>query len=435
MTFSKFLTGRNRAASAIAALALLTSAAFAQTVDGKPEIKTQVLDRVTTLLTHQAYVPGLDFEKWKDFAESEKAKLDESKDDDEFARAVNEALTKFGASHIYFATPRSADTRLNARMVGIGINPMKVDEGTLIMRTVPGAPADKAGLKPGDIILKVDGQPVDGIKGIAGPEGTKVVLTVKHTDGKVKDHTLTRATFSTVRKEELTEVDKNTARLSIYTFDLTYDRQNVEQLMLKAQKYPNLILDLRDNGGGAVVNLQHLLGLLVPANTTVGTFVNRQLANDYVEKTGGKETDVTKIADWSRAQDEWFEQQIRPIKNRNVDTYKGHVAVLVNQFSGSASEICAAALRDTIGAEVVGTKSAGAVLVSVIVPATNGFTLQYPISDYVTVKGLRIEGNGVVPTLVVEDPKIRMVGVPDPVVTKAAESMAKVARESSKSGS
>ena len=102
-----------------------------------------------------------------------------------------------------------------------------------------------------------------------------------------------------------------------------------------------------------------------------------------------------------------------------MPVYTGRVAVLVNRFSGSASEIAAAALHDLVGAEVVGTKSAGAVLVSVIGDATNGFTLQYPIMDYVTVKGLRIEGNGVAPTVTVEDAKFRLPKDPDPVVEKA----------------
>jgi carboxyl-terminal processing protease len=424
MSFSLRIPGR---LSALAALALLATASMAQTVDGKPEIKTEVLDRITSLLTNRAYVPGLNFAQWQTFVESEKAKLDESKNDEEFSFAVNEALTKFGASHIYFASPRAATARTSNSIVGIGITQQKVEEGTLIVRTVSGAPADKAGLVPGDIITTVDGKPADGPKGIAGEENTSVVLTVKHTDGKSQEYTLTRSRFSTKRVEELTEVDKNTAKLTVYTFDLSYDGDNVEKLMKQAAKYKNLILDLRDNGGGAVPNLQHLLGLFVSEKKSIGTFVSRRLASDYVDKTKGSERDVLKIAEWSRSADRWKDSdntQIKPFQNSNVPLYKGHVAVLVNRFSGSASEMCAAALHDLIGAEIVGTKSAGAVLVSVIMPASNGFTLQYPINDYVTIKGLRIEGNGVVPTTEVEDPKIRFPNTKDPVVEKAAALLA-----------
>ena len=159
-----------RAASA-AALLLLAGAALGQTVDGKPQIKAQVLDRVTALLENQAYVPGLDFAKWKEFSEAMKSKVDSSKDDDEFDLAVNEAFSKFGASHISLITPRYTSLRNTGNMVGIGISPQKTDEGTLILRTVPNAAADKAGLVPGDTIVKVDGKPADGAKGIAGGGG------------------------------------------------------------------------------------------------------------------------------------------------------------------------------------------------------------------------------------------------------------------------
>jgi carboxyl-terminal processing protease len=127
---------------------------------------------------------------------------------------------------------------------------------------------------------------------------------------------------------------------------------------------------------------------------------------------------VVKIADWSRNRDEWDYQQIRPVKKNYASRYKGHLVVLINRGSGSASEIAAAALHDLDNATLIGQKSAGAVLVSVIVPATNNFTLQYPIMDYVTVKGLRIEGTGLIPEVAVDD-KPRMPNQPDEAVEKA----------------
>ena len=107
MSFTLRIPGK---VSALAAMVLLAASSIAQTIDNKPEVKAEVLDRVTTLLSTRAYVPGLDFAKWQSFVDSEKSKLDESKNDDEFSYAINEALTKFGASHIYFATPRSGAT-------------------------------------------------------------------------------------------------------------------------------------------------------------------------------------------------------------------------------------------------------------------------------------------------------------------------------------
>ena len=134
-----------------------------------PRSRAQVLDRVTSLLENQAYVPGLDFAKWKEFSEAQKAKLDSSKDDEEFGNAVNDAFSKFGASHISLITPKYTSLRTTGNMVGIGISPQKTDEGTLILRTVRGAAAEKAGLVPGDTITKVDGKASRRRKGHRGP--------------------------------------------------------------------------------------------------------------------------------------------------------------------------------------------------------------------------------------------------------------------------
>ncbi len=373
---------------------------MAQTVDKKPETKAEVLARVNEVVTRNAFVPGVDFSKWPDLITAEKKRLDEAKSDEDFARIVNETLFKFGASHIVLASPRATSARNTAAIVGIGITSMPVPEGLEIQRVVKGAPAEKGGLQPGDTIVEVEGKkPVNTI-GIPGEEGTKVKLKVKKADGKVVDVVLTRSKFSTVRKEELVWIDDKTARFNLYTFDLTYDRKNVDTLLKQAKKAKNLIIDLRDNGGGAVVNLQHFLGYFLKADQPVGTFIDKRMAQQYVDSTSGEITDVVHAAAWSRGVDRFKRSQITASRVPGVEPFKGNLVVVVNGFSGSAAEIAAAALKDLAGAAIVGQKSAGAVLVSMMIPATNNFTIQFPFQDYVTVRGLRLEGNGVVPDVI-----------------------------------
>ncbi|HWD39490.1 MAG TPA: S41 family peptidase [Fimbriimonas sp.] len=409
-----------RALVGLVALLGVASAPMAQSNDISPDTKTEVIQKVSDYLEHHAYVPTVDFSEWNQFLKNEQPKLDASTTEEAFTRAMNEAFAKFGASHIYLASPRATKNRMTASMVGIGIRQEYVpDMGLVVMRVIPGGAAEKAGLVIGDVITKVDGKPIEGTKGIPGEEGTKLTLTIKHKDGKSKDYVLTRTKFSTIQPEELTEVDPDTAKLTIYTFDRTYDPENVQKLMSKARAYPNLILDLRDNGGGAVDNLEQLLSFFVGPDDRVGTFVSKAMVDDYARTTGNKADDVTKIAAWSRGFEKWDRQQIGARPDSDEELYKGHVAVLINGFSGSASEICAAALHDVIGATLIGQKSAGAVLVSVIKDASNGFTVQYPIMDYVTVRGVRLEGNGITPQVAIEAKKYRMPGDPDLAVEKA----------------
>ncbi|MGV3615947.1 MAG: S41 family peptidase [Fimbriimonas sp.] len=404
-----------RALAGATALMLLTAAAPCQSESTiKDETKAEVLQRVNTLITRSAYVPGIDFGKWTSFIEAEKEKLDAAKTDEEFGRVINGTLAKFSASHIVLIPPRAAEAQRTNQTVGVGITTQQTEDGLTIVRTVKDAPAAKAGLLPGDVIVAVDGKPAEGIRGIPGAEGTLVTLTIKRGEEKPKDFSITRAKFSTARPEELTWIDKDTAKLSIYSFNVSYDQDRVEGFMKEAQRARNLILDLRDNGGGMVLNLEHLLGMFLPSDTPIGTFIGRSLVRRYTAETGQEPKDLTKIAEWS-------DQKIKSRLNRRVPRFKGNVAVLVNRASGSASEMAAAALRDKLGATVVGTKSAGAVLVSVIVPASNGYMLQYPLNDYVTIGGQRLEGTGVAPDIEVADPKLALPNAKDEVVEKAVQ--------------
>jgi len=384
----------------------------AQTIDNNPLVKQEILEQVTAILSKNAFVPGVDFSKWPDFLKAEQGLIDASNNDDEFQKAVNLALKKFGASHTVLNAPKTADLRLTGEMVGIGISTRVVPDGLLVTRTVPNAPADRGGIIPGDTIKLIDGKPAKAASAIEGDEGTDVTLTVAHPNKDTEDYILTRRKFSAIRPEELHWVTKDTVLLSVNTFGFSYDRKRVSEFMSEAQTAKHLILDLRGNGGGEIGNLRHLLGYLTPFDKPVGTFIDRSIADDYTKAIHGDIKDLAAIAKWTK-------KKLRPIVDQNVPIFTGTIAVLIDGQSGSASEIAAQGLRDVLGSKVLGSKSAGAVLVSLYVGATNGFMLQFPLSDYVTIHGVRLEGLGVTPDIVVPDTGLHPTLETDPVVQKA----------------
>ena len=214
-----------------------------------------------------------------------------------------------------------------------------------------------------------------------------------------------------VRKETLTWVGTDSAVLRVFTFSTGYDRSNIETLMTEAAKAKNLILDLRSNGGGASNNLNHLLSLLLPDKTAYGVFVSRRMTESYVKANPDKPLTPQAIAEWST-----FKTRTRV---RSIEPFAGKVAVLINRGSASASEIVAAALQELKGAKLVGSKSAGAVLASTFIKLPEGFALQIPVSDYITIKGKRLEANPLVPDAeVTQRPKD---GETDPAFAKAIE--------------
>jgi len=411
----------NLLATAGLAFSLAVSTAVAQ---NRPKMdaasKKEVLERMTNLITKYAYVPGVDFEKLNGMLDKQKDSLDKAQTEDEFSNAVNEALQEFGFSHIVLMKPVDVSARLNRSTVGIGVNIQPHADGILVVRVVPKAPADEAGIVAGDVLMKANGKKISDPGDLRGDEGQQVTITVKKADGKLKDYTITRRKFSTVRPEELKWVDKDTAAISIYTFDLSYDKKNVEKLMMEASKAKNLIIDLRNNGGGAVMNMGHFLGLVLPKETEIGTFVSKTIVEDYVKETGGSANDVKAIAAFAKT------NKLKPMPNLNVPVFKGKMAVLVNGASGSASEITAQALKEHANAPIIGTKSAGAVLVSVMVPVVKGFQVQYPINDYVSTKGVRLEHTGVSVDVETTTAQEIMSGKADPAHLLAAQHLAKV---------
>lgn len=375
------------------------------------EAKDRVLERMTKIITSYAYVPGVDFSKWPSMIEAQKAGIEKSTSENEFQDAVNEALEKFGFSHISIQTPSQSRQRREGSAVGIGINIKEQEDGILIVRVMSKSPAEEAGLKPGELIVEADGKSVRKALDVAGKEGDPVTLTIKQIDGATRQVKIVRRKFSTVRKEELQWLDKDTALLSVHTFDLTYDPDRVEDLMEEAAKARDIVVDLRGNGGGVVLNVQHFLGHFLPSGTPIGTFINKRMVERFVEEKVGKVDDLKAIAEWS-------DNKMR-VTRSSVPPFKGNVAVLVNGGTGSGAEIAAAALREKLGSPVLGTKSAGAVLVALMVPLPEGFTLLYPMMDYVSSNGQRLEGSGVTPDEEAKDPGTPLPGVRDEVIEKA----------------
>jgi len=376
--------------------------------EATPEIKKAVLAELDKIMASRAYVPGIDFSKWPSFFQSQQAEVDKAENPRDFVQAVNKALKQFGISHIVLSTPQAAQARRERKTIGIGVSLQPEEGGLRVTSLFEGAPANKAGIEVGDLILKADGKKPENPTAIAGDEGTEVELEVQKSNGTTKIYKIKREKFSTVRPETLTWVDKETALVKIYTFDTSYNRANVEKIMKEAATAKRMILDLRSNGGGAVANFIHLLGFFMPEGTPVGTFVNKSMVEQFVKETGYAPDDTLKIAYWS-------ERKVKAGK-APIEPFKGHVAVLINGGTGSASEIVAAALQETLGSPVVGTKSAGAVLVSVMVPLPFGYQIQYPISDYVTMQGVRLEKNGVTPDVIAQAPRF---GEQDSAIGKA----------------
>lgn len=292
----------------VVAISLLATLSFAQLTSSQ---KQEVLADVDRVLSKEAFVPGVDLGKWRDFVKEREELIDEADSPTEFAAVVNSAFKQFGLSHMQLVRER--------RRRGWG-------------------------------------------GGEAAQQG-----------------------FRGFRVASLRWVEDDTAMIRLPSFSAGYDEDEITELFEQAKDAKYLLLDLRGNPGGEVENMRHFLGLLLPQGTSVGTFVSKSLATDFARTGKGETSDPVAIAKWAR-------KEFRPRRTR-IDPFKGQIAVLMDENSASASEIVANALRESKRSPLVGTRTAGAVLVSTFGRLSHGFRMQYPVGDYVSYGGIRLEGN------------------------------------------
>ena len=284
--------------------------------------------------------------------------------------------------------------------VGIYIELNPDDENRLtVFEPIEGTPAYDAGLMPGDKVVEIDGESTDGItlqqaqSKIRGPVGTKVILTVtrKGEEG-TQDYAVVRGKIHVVSvSSKMLDEEVGYVRLRLFGATTADEmREAVEKL--KEKGATSLVLDLRNNGGGYVDAAVDVVSqfLLKDNGLVVYTIDRNNRRREYRADDGG-----------------------------TVDI---PVLVLVNEFSASASEITAGALRDHGLAELMGTKSFGKGSVQQLYPFSDGSALKLTIAKFYTPSGYVINKQGLEPDIEVEmEPRYVGRGEKDVQLKKAME--------------
>ncbi len=289
-------------------------------------------------------------------------------------KAAEALVNSLNDPYTIFMRPADAKNfqeQFQGEVSGIGAQVEYSDNALTVVAPINGSPAQKAGIRAGDRIIKVNGETlanmnlVQAVDKIRGPKGTSVKLTILR-DGSEMDIEVTR---DTVR---LPEIDISSqdgiAIVRIVQFGQTTDTQ-LRSLMTDVQsKNPKgLILDLRNNPGGLLHAAEITLSNFLPEGSSVA--VIKSASEEFTEVTADKPTiseDVPMI-------------------------------VLVNKGSASASEIVAGALQDYKRAIVIGEKTFGKGTVQQIVEFSDGSSMKMTIAEWLTPKGREIDKNGLEP--------------------------------------
>ena len=313
--------------------------------------------------------------------------VDDVSDDSLVESAINGMLTSLDPHSNYLNTKNFNDMKVQTRgeFGGLGIE-VSMENGLVkVVSPIDDTPAARAGLKPGDLITHLDGDPVQGmtlpeaVEKMRGPVSSEIKLTIRREGKDPFDVKLVRATIKIQSVRSHLEGD-NIAYVRITTFNEQTDvGLNNAMKNLKQQaggKLLGVILDLRNDPGG----------LLDQAVAVADAFLEK---GEIVSTRGRRSEDAQRY------------------NARPGDIAAGlPIAVLINGGSASASEIVAGALQDHHRAILLGTRSFGKGSVQTIIPLPGHGAMRLTTARYYTPSGRSIQAKGIDPDIVVEAAKI-----------------------------
>ncbi|MEY2168683.1 MULTISPECIES: S41 family peptidase [unclassified Rhodanobacter] len=296
---------------------------------------------------------------------------------------------------------------------GLGIEVLQQDGGLLIVTPIDDTPASRAGIKPGDSIVKIDGTLVDPqnvddmFKKLRGKPGSKITLTILHkgSDNPVDMH-LTRENIAiTSVKVRQLEPGYDYIRITQFQSDTAADlERKLAALIAKDGAPKGAVLDLRNNPGG----------LLTAAVSVSDDFLN----SGTIVTTRGRLADA----------------------NMSFSAHPGDLldgaplVVLVNHGTASAAEIVSGALKDNHRALLIGQRTFGKGVVQTVLPLDADHAVKITTARYYTPNGTSIQAEGIRPDIPLADLSVRKADVAPELISSEADLPNHLANENAKAG-
>ena len=313
--------------------------------------------------------------------------------------AINGMLTGLDPHSAYLDQEafRELQVGTQGQFGGLGIEVGMEDGFVKVISPIEDTPAFKAGVKPGDLIVKLDDTPVkgmtlnDAVKRMRGKPNTQITLTItRKGESAPIIVTLTRAIIK-VQSVKSKMIEPGYAWLRVSQFQEATAENMVKHLdgLFKQGQVKGLILDLRGDPGGLLHGAVAISSAFLPPNS-------------LVVSTDGRAEDARKK--FYASPDDYARRGEDVLKALPQAVKSVPMVVLVNGGSASASEIVAGALQDHKRAKVIGTQSFGKGSVQTIMPLGNNTAIKLTTARYYTPGGRSIQALGITPDIVVEDP-------------------------------
>lgn len=340
---------------------------------------------------------NLFWETWNKLEEKyvDKQKLDKKK---MYYGAIKGLAASLEDPYTFFLTPeenKQTKDDLGGRFEGIGAQLGLKDNQIVVVAPLKESPAEKAGIRAGDIITAVDGKStkgwtlLQGVSKIRGPKKTPVKLTIQR-GGKTSDYTIIRdeihipsVELSYKSKKDCTSSScPQAAVLKLNQFGEQTNSEWDKAVQTIADKWQKkeisgMVLDLRDNPGGFLESAVYIASEFIPEGKRIVKQESTKASEsrDYTVYRDGKLLDIPLV-------------------------------VMINEGSASASEIVAGALRDYNRAKLIGQKSFGKGSVQEAIDLKDNAGLHITIAKWILPKGDWINGKGIEPEIKVQNPAV-----------------------------
>lgn len=360
-----------------------------------------IVSGVASLFGQRIYTGELDLSSVQDTYQALKANFDGELDDQTLIEGASRGLVEAaGDEYTEFLSRSEAeafDNDLNGSIGGgVGIELNTRDDQVTVVRVLEDTPADRAGMRAGDVIVRINDETratwkvEEVIQRVRGDIGTTVRLGVLR-DGQEEAFTMTRAEI--INPSVYSRVEDGVGIITMSRFDdQTASLAREAARDFKEQNVRGVILDLRGNGGG----------FLNAATDVAGIWLDNKVV--VTEKVGDRVVEELRSGS-------------RPILN-GVPT-----VVLVDEFSASASEIVAGALQDYDAAQLIGQTTFGKGSVQQLISLPEGAQLKVTIARWFTPEGRNISETGIDPDRAVERTTEDVEASRDPQLRAALEQL------------